>query len=87
MDGAEVVMCKPSLAQMPWLRPGLRGLRPSQSMGQARALNGSQLRLGSGSSPGFSHINMSVSVQRVYVASVVAAKIDVFTKNGYNKCN
>jgi len=53
---------------MPQLRPGLRGLRPSQSMGQAGALNDSQLRLGSGSSPSFSHINMSASVQRVYAA-------------------
>src|SRR5258707_15320752 len=62
-EGFRLVMCKPGPAQKPRLGLGLRGLRPSQTIGRAGALNAGGLRLGSGSSPGFSHIEHIVCRQ------------------------
>jgi hypothetical protein len=41
-----VVLCWPDLVQKPRLGPGLRGLRLSKFLGQAKALSNGQLQLG-----------------------------------------
>jgi hypothetical protein len=51
--GNGLVMCKPGSAQMPRLRPGLRGLRPSQMLGRAVGHLGGWAQAQPGSGRGF----------------------------------
>jgi hypothetical protein len=51
-----LVMCKPGLAQMPGLGPGLRGLGLSQSIGRAEASVGGWAEARPGSGHGFGDV-------------------------------